>query len=393
MQSILNDERVRIAGALDLHRVPSGVIPRRLPLWASKQIIDPGFRFALSSASGVRLAFSIDSDVIEVDVMLTGIEFPGGSLPDPCFDLLIDGELVADHTTRSGGTWLMPPIGSGSTEATFRPGDPETIVFASLTPSMKRVEIWLPQNRRVELRDLRIAAGAALDASPPKPVRWIHYGSSISQCSEADRPTNTWPATAARLAGVDLTSFGFGGQCQIDQVVARTIRDRPADAISAKVGVNIVNADSLRERTFVPALHGFLDTVRDGHPDTPLIVITPIIFPVSEDHPGPTTLIDGRAGVVKRPTAFALGALSIGRIRELIAIVVKQRQDAGDANLHLFDGRDLFGLDDIADLPDGLHPNTAGYIRMGQRFATLAFSEGRPFAPEMLGGAPKPAVA
>ena len=136
----------------------------------------------------------------------------------------------------------------------------------------------------------------------------------------------------------------------------------------------------MRERAFVPALHGFLDTLRDGHPTTPLLVVTPIIYPVGEDHPGPSIVRAGTSAVVDRPDELAFGALSIGRIRELTADVVGRRQKAGDANLHLLDGRELFGEGDLGDLPDGLHPNTAGYRRMGECFAALAFGEGGPLA-------------
>ena len=59
---------------------------------------------------------------------------------------------------------------------------------------------------------------------------------------------------------------------------------------------------------------------------------------------------------------------------------VERRQKSDDANLHLLDGRELFGAADVGDLPDGLHPNTAGYRSMGERFASLAFGEGGPFA-------------
>jgi hypothetical protein len=387
MQSILDHASVRIAGALSLARHDTGVVPRRLPKWAADQIVDPGFRFVMSSASGLRITFTTDADAIELDVMLTGTDYPGNKTPPPCFDLVVDGELRAGHVTRSGGLWVVPPLNSGRTDPEFVPGDPETISFAGLGGTRKRIEIWLPQNRRVELRGLRVPDGAGVERAEPAPVRWVHYGSSISQCSEADRPTHVWPVVAARTAGVELTSLGFGGQCQLDQCVARTIRDLPVDVISAKVGVNIINADSLRERTFVPALHGFLDTVRDGHPDTPLLLVTPIIFPASEQHPGPTAFVGNAAGVFPRPPELAFGALSIGRIRELSALVVAQRQKAGDANLHLLDGRELFGPDDVADLPDGLHPNTAGYIRMGERFAKLAFADGGPFAGPALAAA------
>lgn len=153
------------------------------------------------------------------------------------------------------------------------------------------------------------------------------------------------------------------------------------DLISLKVGINLVNADSLRERTFVPAVHGFLDTIRDGHPTTPLVAITPIVCPVVEDHPGPTVPDErGRCGRIERPPSLAAGALTLVRIRELLASVVEARIAHGDQHLHLMSGLDLFGPDDVGDLPDGLHPNSAGYARMGDRFHDLAFGPGGPFA-------------
>ena len=149
------------------------------------------------------------------------------------------------------------------------------------------------------------------------------------------------------------------------------MRDLPADFISIKVGINIVNGDTMRERVFVPALHGFLDTLRDGHPDTPIVVSTPILYPAGEEHPGPSIVRRGTSAVVERPADLAYGALSIGRIRELVAEVVERRQKGGDGQLSLLDGRELFGADDVHDLPDGLHPNTAGYRRMGERFGAV----------------------
>ena len=43
---------------------------------------------------------------------------------------------------------------------------------------------------------------------------------------------------------------------------------------------------------------------------------------------------------------------------------------------HFLDGRELFGDADVADLPDGTHPNAAGYLRIGERFAAAAFGPG-----------------
>ena len=132
-------------------------------------------------------------------------------------------------------------------------------------------------------------------------------------------------------------------------------------------------------RTFPSALHGFLDTVRDGHPDTPILVVTPILCPAHEDAPGPTMNVGGVVEAFARPPELAVGALTLTRIRDLLADIVATRQGQGDANLHLLDGRELFGEGDVGDLPDGLHPNAAGYLRMGERFHALAFSSPGPF--------------
>jgi hypothetical protein len=300
--------------------------------------------------------------------------------PPPPFDLVVDGEFVSRHTTSHGNQIFIDP----ATEAVrFERGAHETLRFDGLGNSMKHIQLWLPHNATVRLRSLRVSDGAAVAPTPDRGrPRWVHYGSSISHCMEPDGPTGTWPAVAARLADLNLQSLGLGGSCHLDQFAARTICDLPADLISLKVGINVVNMDSLKERTFVSSLHGFLDTVRDGHPHTPILLISPIVCPAAEDHPGPT-VPDARGvfGVIDRPAALSNGCLTLRRIREIIANTVDTRTALGDASLHYLDGLKLFGDADLSDLPDGLHPNAAGYQRMGERFHTLAFAPGAPFAP------------
>ena len=135
---------------------------------------------------------------------------------------------------------------------------------------------------------------------------WLHHGSSISHGSDAASPTTTWPALAASLGGVELINLGLGGSALLDPFTARALRDTPADLISVKIGINLVNADLMRLRAFTPAVHGFLDTIREGHPTTPLLVVSPILCPIHEDTPGPSApdfTDSARAGCSSRPWA------------------------------------------------------------------------------------------
>lgn len=133
---------------------------------------------------------------------------------------------------------------------------------------------------------MALRADAPVEPAPDAGRRvWLHHGSSISHGSDAASPTTTWPALAASLGGVELINLGLGGGALLDPFTARAMRDTPADLISVKVGINVVNADLMRLRAFGPAVHGFLDTVREGHPTAPLLVVSPVLCPVHEDTP------------------------------------------------------------------------------------------------------------
>ena len=374
------DPAFRLAGFQDLEETADGVMPSRLPPAGRRQMDDLVLTWTASLPSGGRIEVVSDTSAIEVDLQLTRLAY---ARRDPLLagiDLVVDGALVDGARVDEGHLLrLLDPRDLSQIE--YEVGGRTTVRFEGIPDGEHHLEVWLPNSASTELLAVRVDDGASLTAPTVAPVRWVHYGSSISHCVEAERPTGVWPVLAARKAGVDLTSLAIAGQCQLDGFMARTIRDLDVDLISLKVGINIVNGDTYRERTFVPAVHGFLDTIRDGHPDTPIILVTPIICPAVEDEPGPTAF-DEDAGCRRVPRSPELmeGALSLVRIRQLLAQAVDVRVADGDTNLHLVSGLDLFGADDVADLPDGLHPNSAGYARMGERFHALAFAPGGPFA-------------
>ena len=361
-------DAVDVAGALDFDERGSGLAPRRLPAWTRLQM--PAVMDAMvRMPSGVRLRFATDSRRVGVHFLATNMVIPLRPRRPVAFNCEAGGELQAAASTE-GNAIVLKPDAPGGFELVR--GEADAVVF-DVPAGAPVCEIWLPHNAFVELRALEIDDGATVSAPPVETRRrWIHYGSSISHCMEAEEPAKTWPAVAARRSGVALQNLGFGGQCHLDQFVARTIRDAQADIVSIKTGINVVNMDSMRERVFVPALHGFLDTIREGKPDVPIIAISPIYCPSAETRPGPTVPNeDGKFVTIDGFEPYRVGCLSLTRIREIVAEAVDARRAAGDANLHYVDGLDLFGEADADDLPDDLHPNPAGYERMGERFAPI----------------------
>ena len=68
------------------------------------------------------------------------------------------------------------------------------------------------------------------------------------------------------------------------------------------------------------------------------------------------------------------GCMTLLQSRVVLERVVTVRREAGDDNLYYVNGLDLFGEADAGNLPDDLHPNPEGYVRMGERFAEKVLS-------------------
>ncbi|MEU1486110.1 GDSL-type esterase/lipase family protein [Streptomyces sp. NPDC005752] len=368
---------VEFRGALDLETAQAGVMPRRLPSWTKEQYQNPSVYGVTVMPSGVRLVFRTDARELEFEVLTSTGQLDSDSRPRPTgmLELLVDGAVAGRQQAPVGNVLRM--AGPGAVPRLV-PGEPGTVRFAGLPAGMKDVELWLPQQTPTELVALR-ADGDVLAPLPDGRRHWVHHGSSISHCIEADGPTGTWPVVAAALGGVEVINLSLAGNALLDPYVARTIRDMPADLISLKVGINIVSLAAFRLRTFGPAVHGFLDTIRDGHPDVPLLLISPVSCPALEETPGPTaTGPDGKLSALGDPADVAGGALSLAVVRAELARIAAARQ-ASDPRLHYLDGRALLGPDEADDLADGLHPTAAAYRRMGKRFAAHAFTAAGPF--------------
>lgn len=372
-----------LRGHLDVEETAHGLLPHRLPARARRQIPDDLLAVAEAQPSGVRLVFRTGATTIRLDTLPTKRAYRGfPHPPDGVYDLLVDGRLTAQATVAGGNLRTITDMRAQTTE--FTPGPAGTASFGELPSGEKDIEIWLPHTEITEVIALR--TDAAVEPVPDTGRRvWLHHGSSISHGSNAVFPSSIWPALAASLGDVDLINLGFGGSALVDPFTARAMRDTPADLISVKLGINVVNSDAMRLRAFAPAVHGFLDTIREGHPTTPLLVVSPVLCPTHEHTPGPL-MPDLSGGALKfkatgDPAKTAAGRLTLTIIRDVLADIVRQRS-AEDPHLHYLDGLDLYGESDHDELPlpDAIHPSPEGHRRIGENFAERVFANDGPFA-------------
>jgi hypothetical protein len=329
MQKVSVSEEM-FQGAVSLERGDGWIKPWRLPhdrlgLFPPDQCLPA----KAGSCAGIRLRFETDSETAGLEVLPSDQVRP--------FDIVISGELV------------------GTTELDAKK---KAVLFEQLPSGTKTVEIWLPQGGNVTAVNLLLDDGASLEIGDDSRPRWVTYGSSITHCTGAHSPARTWPGLASRLKNINLTCLGFGGDCHMDPMIGRVIRDLPADLISLKLGINVCGGSSLSPRTFRPAIIGLVKTVRDGHPETPIAVLSSIV------------------GLPWEENDNAVG-LNLTKMRREVENAVERLQKAGDGNIRYFDGRLMLDRED-ADaclLEDGVHPNGHGYEMMGQRFAERVLSE------------------
>lgn len=358
--------RASIRGVSRVLEGERGLLFSRLPEWTYPQHAHaPVVAKMAERLSGAHLNLSTSATRIEVryrshrDANLADGFMAGAST----ISVTTNGfEASVSHTNGDLQVW------NGDVVQDTRLGEDSVASFdLPASDHARRVQLWLPHNCSIELLDVSANAPLEPDLTQPLP-RWVHYGSSISHCEDADSPLGVWPVAAARELGFEIYNLGMGGCANLEQFSARTIRDLPAELISLKLGINVVNGANLTSRTFGPAVHGFIDTIRDKHATTPILVISPVCCPAHENNPGPSELgADGKVGGQEFSRHTWIGELTLCSIREILVELVEVRAKT-DLNIYYLDGLELFGEADAPTMPDGIHPDAAGYRVIAKNF-------------------------
>jgi lysophospholipase L1-like esterase len=208
----------------------------------------------------------------------------------------------------------------------------------------REITLYLPLYMPVKV--LGIGLDADADIQPAKafavsnPV--VFYGTSITQGGCASRPGMSYQAILGRMLNLDFVNLGFSGSGKGEPELAHAVASINASCFVLDFAQNNPTVDSLTQ-VYAP----FLEIIRSAHPETPVLVITPI-YSAHE--------------------SWSRDARLEG-MRELIRQVAAKRIAAGDRHLEIIEGTDLLGPSRGDGLVDGTHPNDLGFQWMAEGLA------------------------
>ncbi|MEV7419765.1 GDSL-type esterase/lipase family protein [Streptomyces sp. NPDC089919] len=241
---------------------------------------------------------------------------------------------------------------SGLLREVFTEPAAEAVVRIALPAGRGPYTVHPPETQSPLILAVR-GVGGALEPPPPA-RRWVVHGDSITEGWWSTRPAHGWPAVAGRELGVDTVNLGYAGAARGELPTAEQLASLPADLLTLAFGTNCWSRVPYSAALLYETTRVFLELVRQGHPVTPLLLLSPVLRPEAESVPN------------------KLGA-TLGELRAAMERAVRERILAGDRRLALLPGRDLLTP---AHLADGLHPNDAGHALLGTAVATTLRHEG-----------------
>jgi len=201
----------------------------------------------------------------------------------------------------------------------------------------ERAIVYLPEGMRPTVLSIE-GVGGAIEPAPPQ-RRWVAYGDSIAEGWVASGPSGAWPAITGRTHRLDVCNMGYAGSARGEIVSAEHVAALDADVISITHGTNCWTRIPFSVEMMRAGTAAFIDVVRQGHAETPIVVASPVVRPDAETTPN------------------RLGA-TLADLRAAMEEVAQARIDAGDKRLTLVPGGDIIGPELLAD---GIHPGDEGH--------------------------------
>lgn len=283
----------------------------------------------LTHSAGLAICFKTNSSAISAKWCVTNAKASNNLTPI--------AQKGLDLYIKRDGKWQFAGVGrpSGvcseySLVKNMESGEKECMLFLPLYDELKSLEIGVDENSKI----------ATLDNPFRKKI--VIYGSSIVHGAAAGRPGMAYPAQLSRKTGLYFINLGISGNAKMEKSAARMVSDIQADAFVLDCIPN-PSPKEIKERE-----ENFIKTIREKHPNTPIILIQTVIREV-----GNFDLVWKER--VKQQNTEATNAFN--RLKE-----------QGVKDIYLITSEKLLG-DDHDATTDGTHPNDLGFYRMAEQLA------------------------
>ncbi len=303
-----------------------GDVYRRCPKAIADNTND-GVAFLATCTAGGRVRFTTDSPYVALHAILPERRTFVHMAP----------------TGTSGFALYVYEGGEQHYSGTYMPNEKEFEGVYYLGDRRKRdCVIYMPLYNDVSRFYIGLSEGSTIELSPEytiaKPV--VYYGSSITQGGCASKPSSDYISLVSRALDCNYINLGFSGSGKGEQIMADYIASLDMSAFVLDYDHNAPNVEHL-EKTHYP----FYKTVRDAHPDVPIIMMS-------------------------RPdNAYSGDSVArLGVIMDTYRRAVKE----GDKNVFVIDGGTFYGDAPRCDASvDGCHPTDLGFYFMAKTLTPI----------------------
>jgi lysophospholipase L1-like esterase len=305
---------------------PAGDHPRATAQVLARLPIDTAQTTEISA--GVRLEFTGDASAVDIAYEL--------GVPNPFANPAAGPEAVV-YVDDSVGCSVSLAEGRSVVSVPLPEREPDT-----------RIRIYLPETGTIRITGVE-PSGGTIEPAPSRP-RWVVYGDSITQGWSVTAPGSSFTSRVARTLDLDAVNLGFAGSARGELPTTELVAHARPDLVTLAWGTNCWSQIPV-DGPYIRAHMGmYLRALRRSLPETPVLVVSPILRPAAEDTPNAVnaTLAELRGGV-----ELAVEDLLESDPRQPLALLPGA------------------GLVDAEQLVDGIHPGDSGHAAMAASIAEL----------------------
>lgn len=218
----------------------------------------PAVKKLFTNSAGLAISFTTNSPVIKAKwTVPDNYQLPNLTrLAQKGLDLYI----------KRDGKWQFAGVGMPGGVTT------ERVIVDNMGTEEKECLLYLPLYDELKSLEIGVSSDAHIyKGENPFKKKIVVYGSSILQGASASRPGMAYPARLSRSSGYNFINLGLSGNGKMEKEVAGMLADIDADAFILDCIPN-PSPKEITERAV-----DFVMTLREKHPDTPIIIIQTLI--------------------------------------------------------------------------------------------------------------------